>query len=101
MARAVAFVAVMACLIGQAPLSAHPHPGDVLTDTLRGRVSQVDLEHRTVAIDTLDRKTKKPRNYLLFLDPKVKITRGKTKLSAAELPPGQAVVCEVEVELNE
>jgi hypothetical protein len=83
------------------PLRAHPHPGDVVTDTMRGRVTEVDLERRTLAIDAIDRKTKKVRNYLVFLDPKVKITRAKKKVALTELMPGQAVICVVEVELNE
>ena len=97
----IAVLLVVALVACGAPSWAHPHPGDVVTDTLRGRVSEVDLEHRTVAVAMLDRKTKQPRNVLLFVDPKVKITQGKTKLSLMELPSGQAVICEVEVELNE
>lgn len=97
--RRAAAVAVVLAL--WAPLYAHPHPGDVVTDTLRGRVTEIDLERQTIAIDTLDRKTKKPRNYLMFLDRKVKVTQGKKKMALTDLVPGQAVICLVEVELNE
>lgn len=97
--RHAAFI-VLALVIA-APLDAHPHPGDVVTDTIRGRVTGVDLERRTVAIDAVDRKTKKLRNYFFFLDPKVKITRAKKKVPITELMPGQTVVCVAEIELNE
>src|SRR5262245_31967921 len=81
---------------------AHPHPGDVITDTFRGRVTEVNLERQTIAIDAVDRKTTKLRNYFFFLDPKVKVTRGKKKVQIGELMPGQAaVVCIAEIELNE
>lgn len=83
------------------PVGAHPHPGDVVTDTFRGRVTEVNLERQTIAIDAVDRKTTKLRNYFFFLDPKVKVTRGKKKVQIGELTPGQAVVCIAEIELNE
>ena len=96
-----ATVAALVLCAATAPLIAHPHPGDVVTDTLRGRASYVDVGHRTIAIEMLDRKSKQTRNVLLFLDPKVKITRDKTKLSLPDLMAGQPVICDVEVELNE
>lgn len=80
---------------------AHPHPGDVVTETFRGRVAEVNLERKTIAIDAIDRKTKKLRNYFFFLDPKVKVTRAKKKVDVSELAPGGPVVCIAEVELNE
>jgi hypothetical protein len=43
------------------PLVAHPHRGDVVTDTFRGRLTEVNFERRTIAIDAIDRKTKKLR----------------------------------------
>jgi hypothetical protein len=93
---------VLLCLwAGGAPIFAHPHPGDVVTDTFRGRVTEVSLERRTIAIDALDRKTKKIRNYFFFLDPKVKVTRAKKKIPFGELAPGEAVICVAEIELNE
>jgi hypothetical protein len=51
------------------------HPGDVVTETFRGRLMEINLERRTIAIDAVDRRTKKLRNYFCFLDPKVKVTR--------------------------
>src|SRR5262245_25117657 len=83
------------------PVGAHPHPGDVVTDTFRGRVTEVNLERHTVAIDAIDRKTKKLRNYFFVLDPKVKVTRAKKKVPITDMTPGQAVICLAEVELNE
>lgn len=79
----------------------HPHPGDVVTETFRGRVTEINLERRTIAIDAVDRKTKKLRNYFFFLDPKVKVTRAKKKVPITELMSGQAVICVAEVELTE
>ena len=99
MRRAVGVVLALVTL--GAALSAHPHPGDVITDTFRGRVTEVNLERHTIAIDAIDRKTKKLRNFFFFLDPKVNVTRAKKKMSIAELTPGQAVICIAEVELNE
>ena len=66
-----------------------------------GRVTEINLERRTIAIDAIDRKTKKLRNYFFVLDPKVKVTREKKKVAITELTPGQAVVCVAEIELNE
>ena len=83
------------------PLRAHPHPGDVVTDTMRGRITAMDLERQTLAIDLIDKKTRQVRNYLVFLDPKVKVTRAKKKVALMELTAGQAVICVVEVELDE
>lgn len=99
MRRAVGVVLALVML--GAPLRAHPHPGDVVTDTFRGRVTEVNLERHTIAIDAIDRKTKKLRSFFFFLDPKVKITRAKTKVPITDLTTGQAVVCVAEVELNE
>ena len=96
MAAVVSVLAVM-----RAPLAAHPHPGDVVTETFRGRVAEVDLARGTLTIDALDRQTRKVRNYLFFLDPRVKVHRGKQKASVMDLMPGDAVVCEAEVELDE
>jgi hypothetical protein len=84
-----------------APLRAHPHPGDVITETFRGRVTEINLERRTIAIDAIDRKTKNLRNYFFFLDPKVKVTRARKKVPITELMSGQAVLCVAEVELTE
>ena len=99
MRRAITFVLALVAL--GAPLRAHPHPGDVVTDTFRGRVTEINLEQRTIAIDAIDRKTKKIRNYFFFLDPKVKVTRAKKKVPITELMSGQAVICVAEVELTE
>ena len=99
MRRAV--TVVLALLALDAPLRAHPHPGDVVTDTFRGRVTEINLERKTIAIDAMDRNAKKIRNYLFFSDPKVKVTCAKKKVSITELMPGQAVVCVAEVELSE
>jgi hypothetical protein len=92
---------VLAVATFSLPVRAHPHPGDVVTDTFRGRVTAINLERRTIAIDAIDRKTKKLRNYFFVLDPKVKVTREKKKVAITELTPGQAVVCVAEIELNE
>lgn len=94
-------VVVLAVLSIARPLAAHPHPGDVVTETFRGRVTEVTLERRTMAIDAIDRKTKKLRNYFFFLDPEVKVTRAKKRVAVTELAPGEPVVCIAEVELNE
>ncbi len=96
-----AWLVVLTVCALAAPLRAHPHYGDIVTDTIRGRVTGVDAEQHTIAIDAIDRKTKKLRNYLVFLDPKVKITRAKKKVALGELAPGQPIICVVEVEIKE
>src|SRR5215217_74447 len=98
--RTVAAVVLALCAFTP-PLRAHPHPRDVVTDTFRGRVTEINLERRTIAIDAIDRKTKTPRNYFFVLDPKVKVTRAKKKVDLAELASGQAVICVAEIELDE
>ena len=99
MRRAITFV--LALLAFGAPLRAHPHPGDVVTDTFRGRVTEINVERHTLAIDAIDRKTKKLRNFFFFLDPKVKVTRAKKKVPITDITPGEAVICVAEVELNQ
>lgn len=100
MMKRSAAVVIALCAVS-APLLAHPHPGDVVTDTFRGRVTEVNLERRTIAIDAIDRKTKKLRNYFFFLDEKVKVTRARKKAAVADLMPGDAVICVAEIELND
>ncbi len=80
---------------------AHPHDGDVQTLVLRGRITHVDLKNRTLALDAIDRDTKKMRNFFVLLDPKIKVTREKKKITPAELAPGDAIICVVEVEVRE
>jgi hypothetical protein len=99
MDRRAAVVAIVTCAAG-VPLLAHPHDGDKDTLLLKGPITAIDLKHMTLALDAVDRKTKKPRNYFVLLDPKVKVTRAKKKIPLTELAPGQSIICSVEVEPN-
>jgi hypothetical protein len=106
MNRSVVWMVVVGCVVltfwsAGSTAGAHPHPGDVVTDTIRGRVTEVNLERRTIAIDALDKKTKKLRNYFAVVDPKVKVTRAKKKVALTELTVGQPVICAVEIELDQ
>jgi hypothetical protein len=97
--RAALAVIVMSALC--APLLAHPHNGDVQTVVLRGTITDVNLKNGTLALDAIDRDTKKLRNFFVLLDPKIKITRAKKKVAVTELAPGQSIICVVEVEVRE
>ena len=100
MTRRAALVVIVMCALC-APLVAHPHDGDVQTLVLRGTITDVDLKNGTLALDAIDRDTKKLRNFFVILDPRIKVTRAKTKVTVAELAPGQPIICVVEVEVRE
>src|SRR5215210_901280 len=100
MTRRAALVAIALCVLC-APVLAHPHDGDVQTLVLRGTITDIDLRNGTLALDAIDRETKKLRNFFVLLDPKIKIARAKKKVAITELVPGQAIICVVEVEVRE
>jgi hypothetical protein len=75
--------------------SAHPHD-EPETLILKGTLTKVDAINRAIELDTVDRKTKAVRNMLLFVDAKVKLRQGKTRINLGELRPGQLVTCIVE-----
>lgn len=100
MTRTTCLAVMFACAVC-ASAFAHPHDGDVQTLVLRGRITHVDLKNRTLALDAIDRDTKKMRNFFVLLDPKIKVTREKKKITPAELAPGDAIICVVEVEVRE
>ena len=49
-------------------------------------------------MDTIDPATKRPRNFLVWLDPKVKVRRAKKKIGLTDLAPGQPIICRVEID---
>ena len=100
MTRRAALAAIALCVLCE-PLLAHPHDGDVQTLVLRGTITDVNLKNGTLALDAIDRDTKKVRNFFVLLDPKIKITRAKKKVTVTELAPGQSIICVVEVEVRE
>jgi hypothetical protein len=97
MTRRMALASIGLCA-GWVPLLAHPHDGEKETLVLKGPITAIDLKNRTLALDAVDRQTKKLRNYFVFLDPKVKVTRAKKRIALADLTPGQAIICIVETD---
>jgi hypothetical protein len=74
---------------------AHPHDEPEIYE-VKGTLTKVDLVNQIIEVDTIDTRTKTPRNLLLFVDRKVKIRNGKTHVKFAELHRGQRVLCTVE-----
>ena len=94
---------LLVVLWGTAVASAvgHPHDGEPVVLKFHGRVTEVNLARHTLAFDAIDPETRRPRNYLVFLDAKVKVSRGhEKKIPLTELTNGQSIVCFVEVEAN-
>ena len=86
---------VCAVLVLASTPKAHPHDEPEIFD-VKGTLSKVDLANQIVEVDTIDSRTKARRNLLLFVDRKVKIRNGKTRMALGELQPGQRVTCTVE-----
>lgn len=82
------------------PALGHPHDGDRDILVLKGTITAVDLKNGTLALDAIDRSTKRLRNFFVFLDPKIKVTRAKKKIPMTELAAGQPVICTVEVDAH-
>jgi hypothetical protein len=95
--RRTALAAIMTYGVA-APLLAHPHHGDKDTLLLKGPITSIDLVNRTLALDAVDRATKRIRNFLVFLDPKIKLKRGKAKIALTDLTPRQRIICTVEID---
>ena len=96
---------VMACVILLSVLVAlpaigHPHHERQII-VLRGTVTKVDSVNRAIELDTIDPGSKRPRNLLLFLDKKVKLRRGKTRMGLSDLKVGQQVDSTVELTHDE
>ncbi len=81
-----------------APLRAHPHDGDTDRLVLKGIITAIDLKNGTLALDAIDPATKRPRNFFVFLDRKIKVTRAKKKIPSTSLAAGQPIICTVEVD---
>jgi hypothetical protein len=73
----------------------HPHVERDIFD-LDGTITKIDDVNRAIELDTIDARTKQTRNLLLFLDRKVKLRSGKTKVSLSAFKPGRRVNCTVE-----
>ena len=78
------------------PALGHPHVEREIV-VFTGTVTKVDGANRTIEMDTIDPRTKQPRNYLLFLDKKAKLRHGKVRLAIDELKPGQRLICTAEL----
>ena len=78
-----------------ASFSAHPHD-EPETLVLKGTLTKIDAVNRAIELDTVDPDTTTPRNMLLFVDAKVKVRQGKTRMTLGELRPGQRVTCVAE-----
>jgi hypothetical protein len=106
MTRRTAIAAIVTCAgvcaggvcAGSAPLLAHPHDGDKDTLLLKGTITAINLKDGTLALDGVDPATKRPRNFFLFLDRKIKVTRAKKKIPLSALTPGQPIICTVEID---
>jgi hypothetical protein len=88
---------LIAALISSSMLLAHPHGLDTTT-VLTGTLTKVDQKLQAIEVDTIDRRTLARTNVLVFIDGKSKIRQGKTRLTPAELAPGQRVTCVAERE---
>jgi hypothetical protein len=91
-------VAAILTWAGWVPLLAHPHDGDKDTLVLKGIITDIDVKNGTLALDGIDPATKRPRNFFLFLDRKIKVTRAKKTISVSALAPGQPIICTVEID---
>jgi hypothetical protein len=81
-------------------LTAHPHEERQIV-VLRGTLTKIDSVNRAVEVDTIDPSTKKARNLLLFLDKKVKLRRGKARITLGDLKVGQQINSAVELTHDE
>ncbi len=89
-------IAALMTLSLSAPVMGHPHvEREILLFT--GTITKVDTVERTIEIDTVDPRTKRPQNVLLFLDKKVKIRKGKARLAVTDLRMGDRVTCTAEL----
>lgn len=89
-------IAALMTLSVCSPAIGHPHvEREILLFT--GTITKVDAVGRTIEIDTIDPRTKRPINVLLFLDKKVKIRNGKARLAVADLRMGDRVTCTAEL----
>jgi hypothetical protein len=82
------------------PVTGHPHEERQIV-VLRGTLTKIDSVNRAVEVDTIDPSTKKARNLLLFLDKKVKLRRGKARITLGDLQVGQRVNSTVEITHDE
>lgn len=78
------------------PVFGHPHVEREIA-VFTGTVTKVDGANRTIEVDTIDPRTKQPRNYLLLLDKRAKIRDGKVRLGIDDLRQGQRVTCTAEL----
>jgi hypothetical protein len=92
--RAALGLSLCTVLVVAFVIRAHPHDEPEIFDAT-GVLTKVDAVNQIIEMDTIDRQTKARRNLLLFVDPKVNIRNGKTRLSLADLRHGQRVRCRV------
>ena len=97
--RAIGWVILLGVLLSP-PVSGHPHHERQIV-VLRGTLTKVDVVNRAIELDTIDPSTKRPRNLLLFVDKKVKLRRGKSRITLSDLKAGQQVGSTVELTHDE
>src|SRR5262245_6570095 len=83
----LSFAALMV-LVSATPSVSHPHDDPEIFDA-RGTLTKVDLARQFIEVDVVDNKTKVTRNQLFFVDPRVNIRAGKTRLRITDLRAGQ------------
>lgn len=86
--------AVILTLVSQSALA---HPDDEHeVFVLKGTLTKVDAVNHAIELDTIDPRTKTPRNFLVFVDRKAKLRHGAAKVTPADLQAGQRVTLTVE-----
>jgi hypothetical protein len=86
------------CLVvlgASTPSVSHPHDDPEIFEA-NGTLTKIDIARQFIEMDVIDNRTKAPRNQLFFVDRKVKIRAGRTRLQLTDLRPGQRVRCTVE-----
>jgi hypothetical protein len=96
--RVVASVIAIGALV--APVHGHPDHERLIVQ-LRGTLTKIDAVNRVIEMDSVDPRTRRARNLLIFLDKKVKLRRGKAKITVSDLKVGQQVDSTVEVTHDE
>lgn len=73
---------------------AHPHDDEFTILVLTGTLTKVT--DQAFELDATDPELRTMRNFLIFVDARTKFRKGKVRMTASDLKPGQRVVCTVE-----
>lgn len=95
--RALPFIWCLGAVLvlASTPSKAHPHD-EPEAFQVKGTLTKVDVVNGIIEVDTVDNRTKTPRNLLFFVDRNMEIRNGKARVQLAELQPGQRVTCTIE-----